>query len=137
MSLSALTPTTGSDSRYECHLGLLRRRACRVRRFGCGQSRCDPQHRPGRISLWAVSFGVFVRNWRLDLGVLERLAEVLVVDAETARAYALIRRELKEAGKPIPDNDLWIAALVRQHALPLLSNDTHFDYVKGLTRTGW
>ena len=71
------------------------------------------------------------------LGRLERLADVLCVDAETARHYAAIRRELKDAGTPIPENDLWIAALVRQHGLPLLSNDAHFDHVKDLARIDW
>lgn len=71
------------------------------------------------------------------LGRLERLAEVLAVDGATARHYAAIRRELKTAGAPIPDNDLWIAALVRQHGLPLLSNDAHFDHVGELTRIDW
>jgi len=71
------------------------------------------------------------------LGRLERLAEILAVDGATARHYAAIRRELKTAGAPIPDNDLWIAALVRQHGLPLLSNDAHFDCVGDLTRIDW
>lgn len=71
------------------------------------------------------------------LGRLQRLAGVLVVDAETAIHYAKIRRELKDGGTPIPENDLWIAALVRQHGDELLSNDAHFDQVNKLTRIGW
>jgi tRNA(fMet)-specific endonuclease VapC len=45
--------------------------------------------------------------------------------------------ELKRAGTPIPTNDLWIAALCRQHDLPLLSRDRHFDRVPGLRRIAW
>jgi tRNA(fMet)-specific endonuclease VapC len=62
---------------------------------------------------------------------------VLVVDEGTAEHYAGVRDELKQAGRPIPGNDLWIAALARQHALPLLSRDQHFDFVPGLARVGW
>ena len=62
---------------------------------------------------------------------------VLAVDEETAERYAQIRDELKRAGRPIPANDLWIAALARQHALPILSRDQHFDSVRGLERVGW
>jgi predicted nucleic acid-binding protein len=62
---------------------------------------------------------------------------VLSVDQETAGHYAQIRSELKKAGNPIPSNDLWIAALVRQHRLPLMSQDTHFDAVQGLKRIRW
>ena len=62
---------------------------------------------------------------------------VLVVDEGTAGHYAEVRDELKRSGRPIPGNDLWIAALARQHALPLLSRDQHFDFVAGLKRVGW
>ena len=93
------------------------------------------------IVLGEYRFGLSGSRLRVELeaklGRLERLGDVLCVDAETARHYAAIRRELKDAGTPIPDNDLWIAALVRQHGLPLLSNDAHFDHVKNLTRIGW
>ena len=62
---------------------------------------------------------------------------VLAVDEQTTERYAEIRGELKRRGSPIPGNDLWIAALARQHALPLLSRDRHFDLVPGLKRVGW
>jgi predicted nucleic acid-binding protein len=62
---------------------------------------------------------------------------VLLVDEVTAERYADIRAELKRAGRPIPGNDLWIAALARQHKTPLLSRDAHFDFVPGLKRIGW
>lgn len=62
---------------------------------------------------------------------------VLAVDEETAERYAEIRYEMKRSGRPIPANDLWIAALARQHALPLLSRDRHFDSVRGLRRLDW
>lgn len=62
---------------------------------------------------------------------------VLTVDAGTAEYYAEVRDELKRKGRLIPANDLWIAALTRQHALPLLSRDQHFDFVPGLERLGW
>lgn len=62
---------------------------------------------------------------------------VLSVNPETAARYAEIRGELKRKGRPIPANDLWIAALARQHALPLLSRDQHFDLVPGLKRLEW
>ena len=62
---------------------------------------------------------------------------VLDIGIETARHYAAIRLELKAAGKPIPDNDVWIAALSRQHAMPVMSRDSHFDFVGGLRRRTW
>ena len=62
------------------------------------------------------------------------LAEIAAVTSSTAVAYADIRLELKRAGIPIPPNDVWIAALARQHALPVLSNDVHFDAVADVRR---
>ena len=62
---------------------------------------------------------------------------VLELDEETTHHYAAIGLELKRSGTPIPVNDLWIAALCRRHALPLVSRDHHFDLVKGLHRIDW
>ena len=62
------------------------------------------------------------------------LIEIAAITRVTAGVYAQIRLELKRAGRPIPSNDAWIAALARQHALPVLSNDAHFDRVDGITR---
>jgi tRNA(fMet)-specific endonuclease VapC len=62
---------------------------------------------------------------------------ILDITAETALTYAAVRSELRRAHTPIPSNDGWIAALCRQHDLPLLSRDRHFDHVKGLRRIAW
>lgn len=71
------------------------------------------------------------------LGQITHLCSPLLCDLDTAANYAEIRRELKSKGKPIPENDIWIAALCRQHRMPLLSRDAHFDVVDGLKRLSW
>jgi predicted nucleic acid-binding protein len=73
-------------------------------------------------------------NWLQKL-----LNDCLVLDIQepTTHYYAEISLELTRKGKPIPTNDLWIAALCRQHSLPLLSRDRHFDLVAGIKRIGW
>ncbi|RZK16127.1 MAG: type II toxin-antitoxin system VapC family toxin [Hymenobacter sp.] len=68
---------------------------------------------------------------------LSRGAIVLPITAETAQHYGAIRDELRRVGRPIPVNDLWIAAVARQQELPLASRDGHFDAVAGLTRRAW
>ena len=65
------------------------------------------------------------------------LAEIVTVGSATANVYADIRLELKRTGSPIPQNDAWIAALARQHSLPVLSNDAHFDVVEGVKRVAF
>jgi tRNA(fMet)-specific endonuclease VapC len=62
---------------------------------------------------------------------------VLDIGEPATRHYADINLELKRKGKPIPTNDLWIAALCREHSIPLLSRDSHFDFVTGIKRVGW
>ena len=57
---------------------------------------------------------------------------VLRPDEKTAYHYADVFAALRGKGTPIPTNDLWIAALARQHRLPLLTYDTHFAAVPGL-----
>ena len=57
-------------------------------------------------------------------------------DEKTAQHYADVYAALRKQGTPIPTNDLWIAALARQHRLPLLSFDAHFGIVPGLVLAG-
>ncbi len=73
----------------------------------------------------------------LLLQALEQESFILYPDRETASHYAQVRHQLKVDGQPIPENDIWIAALARQHQLDILSQDRHFDQVKGIRRTGW
>lgn len=71
------------------------------------------------------------------LDALARESIVLQVDRRTAEAYAGIREKLRQAGRPIPENDVWISALALQHAEPVVSRDPHFDDVPGVERIGW
>jgi predicted nucleic acid-binding protein len=68
---------------------------------------------------------------------LVKTLPLLLPDSQTIRHYAEIAVELKKRGRPIPTNDLWIAALARQHSLPILSQDRHFDHIPDLQRIGW
>ncbi len=57
---------------------------------------------------------------------------VLNITRETANHYSIIRLELKQKGRPIPENDLWIAAICREQNLPLITGDAHFDDINDL-----
>ncbi len=59
---------------------------------------------------------------------------VLLPSGETAENYARVFVQLKRAGTPIPDNDLWIAALVLEHNLLLVTRDQHFERIPQLMR---
>lgn len=81
-------------------------------------------------SRYRKDYEEWLREWITVVNVLD-------VDERTSHYYAMIALELKGIGKPIPTNDLWIAALCRQHSLSLLSRDRHFDVVPGLRRIDW
>jgi|SRR5947209_11567788 len=57
---------------------------------------------------------------------------VLQPGRETAEQYARVFVQLKRAGTPIPDNDLWIAALALEHNLLLITRDKHFQHIPQL-----
>ena len=59
-----------------------------------------------------------------------------VVDATTLH-YATLRAALKKRGRPIPANDVWIAALALQHRMPVLTRDQHFDALPEIQRIAW
>ena len=58
---------------------------------------------------------------------------VLPCDRDTARYYGLIKNQLRQQGKPIPENDIWVAATAQQHNLCLISRDKHFTQIEDLS----
>ena len=62
---------------------------------------------------------------------------ILHCDAKTARLYGKIKNNLRRKGHPIPENDIWIAAIAFQHNLTLISRDKHFKEIDGLTLKKW
>lgn len=62
---------------------------------------------------------------------------VIPVDLMTAAYYAKIKAGLAAKGKPIPENDIWIAASAMQHGLTLAARDEHFSLIDGLDFECW
>jgi tRNA(fMet)-specific endonuclease VapC len=93
------------------------------------------------IVLGEFQYGIRLSRYRIRyeswLTALLPDCRILYVDETTAGIYAQIRHDLKRTARPIPENDVWIAALVRQYDSPLLSRDQHFDFIPQLTRLTW
>jgi tRNA(fMet)-specific endonuclease VapC len=68
---------------------------------------------------------------------LSRQVIVLNCDTDTARHYGSIKNALRLKGRPIPDNDIWIAAIARQYQLTLVTRDAHFSEVDKLRVEAW
>jgi tRNA(fMet)-specific endonuclease VapC len=57
---------------------------------------------------------------------------VLPVTSRIADRFGMISTELRTKGKPIPSNDIWIAAHALELRATLLSFDRHFGAIEGL-----
>ena len=74
------------------------------------------------------------------LQIIERLgasAAVLSCGAETAQRYGALKARLRASGTPLPENDLWIAALALEHDLTLVTRDAHFALVPEISTVTW
>jgi tRNA(fMet)-specific endonuclease VapC len=100
----------------------------------------------GYAALPVVALGELAAGAMYSTRVNENLKRLLAFsdtvpllhcNRETAFAYAELSVSLRRKGKPIPENDLWIAALAKQHDLTLVSRDMHFEAVDGITWERW
>ena len=62
---------------------------------------------------------------------------VLGCDIDTAYRYGEIKNVLRLKGRPLPENDVWIAAIALQHDLTVITRDTHFNEIDGLKVAVW
>ena len=72
---------------------------------------------------------------RIDEFVLN--STMLACDIDTAKKYGDIKNQLKEKGQPLPENDIWIAAVAQQYNLILITRDTHFQIIENLKVESW
>jgi tRNA(fMet)-specific endonuclease VapC len=54
-------------------------------------------------------------------------------NVDTSKVYGLTKSELSKKGKPIPENDIWIASIAIQYSLTLISKDLHFKNIDSLS----
>jgi tRNA(fMet)-specific endonuclease VapC len=94
----------------------------------------------------SIVFGELYYGARNSSRVVENVAKieefraasaVLACDATTALHYGEVKFNLKRKGTPIPENDIWIAALAHQYDLVIVSRDQHFDSVDTVAATIW
>jgi Predicted nucleic acid-binding protein, contains PIN domain len=65
------------------------------------------------------------------------ICAILPPDELTAQHYGSVKADLEQAGSRIPENDLWIAAIAREHQLPLVTRDQHFSRITELKTLAW
>lgn len=74
---------------------------------------------------------------RLLVETFLQTVAVLHPDTATAIHYARISADLEQKGTPIPENDVWIAAVALECGMPLATRDVHFSRVDGLMLLQW
>lgn len=93
------------------------------------------------IALGEYRFGIMASRHRktYEAWLTEHLPlfDALSIDSHTTIHYASLRHELKRMGRPVPENDLWIGALARQHRQPVVSRDAHFEAMPGVRAVSW
>ena len=62
---------------------------------------------------------------------------ILGCDTATSQIYGRMKSALRAKGRPLPENDIWIAAIAEQHALTVATRDTHFSEIDGLATEAW
>lgn len=62
---------------------------------------------------------------------------ILEIDGKVTEKYAEIRAALAEKGRPIPENDIWIAASCLSEDAILVSRDQHFEEIDDLDCEVW
>lgn len=114
-----------------------------MRRSEAVQGRLHPaatSYRPA-VVLGELYFGALrSRQVQANLASIQRLTAASIeldITVSIARRYGELRCALARKGRPIPDNDTWIAATALEHGLPVLSADAHFREVDGLTVVAW
>jgi len=86
---------------------------------------------------YGAQYSTNVEKNRINIQKVINHYEVLYVDQDTALVYGVIKAELRKKGCPIPENDIWIAAIAKQHDLTLITRDAHFKNVTGLQIENW
>jgi len=93
------------------------------------------------IALGELYYGAMKSERRNEnLARIESLAAqmtVLTCERATATHFAEVKDALRQNGTPIPENDVWIAAIARQHGLTLATRDRHFENVADLAIDYW
>lgn len=73
----------------------------------------------------------------LRLRELATTITILPCTIETAIHYGHIKNSLRRKGRPLPENDIWIAACAMHNNLVLISRDEHFTHINNLQLERW
>ncbi len=100
----------------------------------------------GEVSISSITVGELcygARKSTRSIDNLERIKDfvanitVLGCGVEAANYYGEVKNKLRLKGRPLPENDIWIAAIALQYNLTLVTRDAHFQEVENLQTVTW
>lgn len=86
---------------------------------------------------YGAGFSLQVAKNTQDIKKITERYPLLSIDEDTTVIYGSIKTGLRKKGKPIPENDIWIAAITIQNDLTLATRDSHFNEIEGLSLIAW
>lgn len=93
----------------------------------------------GELYFGAYTSSIFTNQRKRLKEIFDFISKypILEVDKNTSEHYGKIKSQLKLKGYPIPENDIWIAAIVLQHNLTIVTKDKHFNKIEELVIEAW
>lgn len=62
---------------------------------------------------------------------------ILSINERTTLEYGIIKAELRKIGRPIPENDIWIASIAKCYEFIIVTRDNHFNEIKSIQSIKW
>lgn len=85
---------------------------------------------------YGAAYSTNIERNTQNLIELSQAYVILPAIDETAKIYGVIKASLRKKGTPIPENDIWIAAIAKHYDLKLVTRDKHFNHT-GLDIAVW
>lgn len=90
----------------------------------------------GELFYGAMNSSQIAQNMKHIHG-FAKYSTVLCCDIVTSEHYGRIKSQLKSKGRPLPENDIWIAAIASQYSLTIITRDKHFNEIDSVSLEEW
>lgn len=117
-------------------IAILEREASIIKRLNASIELYIPSIAMGEL-FYGAHHSQRVEQNLLRLTSLTLSVPILPCDTGTAESYGILKTELRKKGRPLPDNDIWIAAVAHQNRLTLVTRDAHFQQLASITQEIW
>jgi tRNA(fMet)-specific endonuclease VapC len=86
---------------------------------------------------YGAMYSTHVQKNIRDIQSVTNHYNVLNIDEAVTIEYGNIKAALRKKGRPIPENDIWLAAVARHYQLTLVTRDKHFKEIESISLKSW